>query len=52
MNFKATAIKAIIYTLILVSFYFLYMAAVNQYKYFFLKSISFFPQLTNWLSQI
>ena len=42
MNFKATAIKVIIYTLLLISFYILYMADVlNQYKSFFLKAHNF-----------
>ena len=42
MNFKATAIKAIIYTLLLISFYILYMVDVlNQYRSFFLKAYTF-----------
>ena len=42
MNFKATAVKAIIYTLLLISFYILYMVDVlDQYKSFFLQAYSF-----------
>ena len=42
MNFKATAVKAIIYTLLLISFYILYMVDVlNQYKLLFPQAYSF-----------
>ena len=42
MNFKATAVKAIIYTLLLISFYILYMVDVlNQYRSFFLRAYNF-----------
>jgi hypothetical protein len=42
MNFKATVVKAIIYILLLISFYVLYMVDVlNQYKSFFLQAYNF-----------
>ena len=53
MNFKATAVKAIIYTLLLISFYILYMVDVlDQYKSFFLQAFNLTNTTKNFFDLI